>query len=370
MMHSKILSRLQRPLLVKLLAINFLLILFVIGFIWFAVDYLAASYLSALMQDYHISPDDAHNMFVISVHRYLFVATLIALALVAVLGIILTRYVLKPVRDMNRVVQEMARGDYSSRVQSTQHDEVGQLAMAFNHLADQLVRVEQLRDDMVVDVAHELRTPLTNLRGYLEAMQDKVVTPSPEAFELLRNEVHRLIDLVESLQRMTQANASKGHLNYSAINIETLVIETRSLYRQRLDERELQLQTTISDNLPAVNADRNMLLQILSNMFDNATRYTPTGGWIKLDIKHTSDSIRFSLSNKSEPIDQAELPLLSERFYRTEQSRSRESGGAGIGLAIVKQLIEAHQGKFDIKSLQDGISIDFSLPARPTVFTP
>lgn len=161
MMHSKMLSRLQRPLLVKLLAINFLLILFVIGFIWFAVDYLAASYLSVLMQDYHISPDDAHNMFVISVHRYLFVATLIALALVAVLGIILTRYVLKPVRDMNRVVQEMARGDYSSRVQSTQHDEVGQLAMAFNHLADQLVRVEQLRDDMVVDVAHELRTPST-----------------------------------------------------------------------------------------------------------------------------------------------------------------------------------------------------------------
>ena len=358
---------LKQHLLSKLLLINLILVLVVTGFIWFAIDYLAASYFSSLMQQYHISPDEAHGMFVMSVHRYLLIATTLGISLVILLNFFLTRRVLAPITEMSRIIQHMAKGNYHERVHARVQDEIGQLADAFNHLADRLERVEKLRHDMVDDVSHELRTPLTNIRGYLEGLQDNIIPPSPETLGILTNEVNRLIDLVEGLTRITRANASKGHLNYATVDINHLLQEVFTLYRQRTDSRQLQLDYSPPDTVQLLQADRNLLLQVISNLFDNASQYTPEKGWVKLELEDNNHSLTFSLSNHCEPLGQDELSLLTERFYRSEKSRSRHSGGAGIGLTIVKQLVEAHQGSLALTSLADGLRVDFTLPKQPDI---
>ena len=186
----------QPPLIVKLLAINAAVIFIVILFVWLAVDYLAADYFGVLMERYHISPTESHGMFVDSIHRYLIGASLLAVLVAIGLSFLLTRRVLRPLSEINAVIRTLSAGDYSARVKHCGNDEVGRLGTTFNQMTDSLQQIEELRHNMVVDVAHELRTPLTNIRGYLEALQDGVVSGSDKTFTLLHHEVFRLIHLV------------------------------------------------------------------------------------------------------------------------------------------------------------------------------
>jgi signal transduction histidine kinase len=168
-----------KSLLWKLLGINILTIGFVIVIMWLAIDYLAADYFMVLMKKYNISPTETHQMFLDAVHRYLIWASLGALVLVLILSFLLMKKVLGPLTRMTDITGKIASGDYSDKVSITSRDEVGQLAVAFNRMADSLQKIERLRKTMVIDVAHELRTPLTNIQGYLEALTDGVGGHSP-----------------------------------------------------------------------------------------------------------------------------------------------------------------------------------------------
>jgi two-component system sensor histidine kinase BaeS len=178
----------RSSLLWKHVSITVLVIIAAISVVWLAINYLAADYFTVLMKKYHIAPTEVHNMFLGAVHRYLLWASLCAFVLAVLGGFFLTRKVLRPLSDMTRVTRQIAAGEYRARVPVTSRDEVGQLAGAFNHMADRLQRIEQLRRTLVSDVAHELRTPLTNLRGYLEALRDDVTPPTQGLFELLHGE--------------------------------------------------------------------------------------------------------------------------------------------------------------------------------------
>lgn len=164
-------------LLGKLLGINVLIIAAVILAMWYAIDYLAADYFMTLMKDYNISPTEVHKMFVDATHRALIWASAVALGLAIILSFLLTKKVLTPLSQMIGISRRIASGDYSEQVQTSARDEVGQLAIAFNHMAQSLQTLEQLRKTLVIDVAHELRTPLTNMRGYIEALRDGVIPP-------------------------------------------------------------------------------------------------------------------------------------------------------------------------------------------------
>ncbi len=320
-----------------------------------------------LMQDYHISPDEAHSMFLLSIHRFLLAASIASLLIAFILNLILTKRAVQPISEMTRLIGQIAHGNYNGRIHTNRHDEVGNLAQAFNHLIESLQRTEQLRYTMVVDMAHELRTPLSNLRGYLEGIQDGVIAYSPRTISILSKEVQRLIDLVENLQRLTRADAAKGHLSYSSINISNLLDELMPLFRPKLESKHLKYRQTITADANRVFADRHLLIQILSNLLDNAIRYTPMNGWIALNTSSDSDMVYFNISNICQNLSEDDLQKLTERFYRPEKSRSRDSGGAGIGLSIVKQLVEAHQGRLKSRLITEGIEFCFGLPHQPVV---
>jgi signal transduction histidine kinase len=351
-----------QPLIVKLLAINAAVILIVILFVWLAVDYLAADYFGVLMERYHISPTESHAMFLSSIHRYLIGASVLAALAAIGLSFLLTRRVLRPLSEINRVIRKLAAGDYSARVENCANDEIGRLGATFNQMSDSLQRIEELRHNMVVDVAHELRTPLTNIRGYLEALQDGVVSGTAKTFGLLHSEVFRLIHLVEDLQRLARADAAKGHLALQQVDLAELVEQVSALYLPGLRERQIRLETDIPEDAATLLADPDKLLQILSNLVQNACRYSSAQGCVRIAARHANGALEVGVENSGDAVADKDLPLLFERFYRQDRSRSRESGGAGIGLAIVRQLVEAHGGEVGVQNIAEGVRVWFRLP--------
>ena len=341
-------------LLWKLLGIRLAIIATVILVIWLAIDYRAADYFMVLMDRYHISPGEMNQLFLNAVHRYLIWATVLALTLAVALSFLLTRKVLRPLSQMAEVTRRVAAGDYSARVPVASSDEVGSLAADFNRMADSLARVEQLRKTMVADAAHELRTPLTNVRGYLEALRDGVLPPSSDTFEMLHSEVLRLVRLSESLLELARADAARTDLRLEEVSLRSLVEEAIAVVEQRFDH-----------GASRVTADPEKLRQVLRNLLENAWQYSPQDGRVSVTAQRTGDSVRLTFANPGEGLSAEDIPFIFERFYRADKSRSREHGGAGIGLSIVKELIEAHGGHVGAASSNGETRIWVSLPAYP-----
>ena len=351
-------------LLWKLLLINILPVIGVtILVVWLAIDQLAANYFMALMNKYDVSPTDIHQIFLTSVHRYLLWATLAALALTFILSFFLTRRVLKPLSQMFTIIGEMSGGNFSKRVATEAQDEVGQLGTAFNQMADNLEKVEQLRKTMVADVAHELRTPLTNLRGYLEALNDRVIPPSEAVFQMLQQEILRLVTLVENLQQLAKADAAKAFLKQEDLFLPELIEQILAIYQPNLKAKKITVETRFAPQAGEIVADRDKLLQAIRNLIENTCKYTPHDGKVTLAVEHLPKKVRVTFSNTGPGISETDLPFIFERFFRTDRSRSRDAGGAGIGLAIVKELIEAHGGRVGAESAGGETRIWFELPA-------
>lgn len=348
-------------LLWKLLLINLPVIGVIVLTIWMAIDQLAANYFMVLMDEYMVAPTETHQAFLDAIHRYLIWASLAGLGLALLLSYLLTRRVLRPLSRMTEISAEVASGEFAGRVEVSSQDEVGQLGQAFNRMADSLSQLEQLRRNMVSDIAHELRTPLTNLRGYLEALEDEVVS-SKETFDMLQQEILRLVHLVEDLQQLSRAEAARAYLNRQRLSLPDTIEQMLALYRPNFEARQQQVEVHFSDNAKTVMADRDKLLQAIRNLIDNAWKYAPEKSTIHIRGEVAGRQVKLVFANPGQQITSDALPQLFQRFYRADPSRSREGGGAGIGLAIVKELIEAHGGQVGAESDAAETRIWITLP--------
>ena len=353
----------KNSLLWKLVAINLAVIGVVILVVRTAVDFLAADYFSVLMERYKIDPIESHQMFLDAIHQYLFQVSVFALAIAVLLSFLLTRQVLRPLSRMTEVTRQIAAGDYSARIETRARDEVGRLAHSFNQMADSLEKVEQLRRSMVGDMAHELRTPLTNIRGYLEALADGVVPPTKETFDMLQEEILRLVRLVEDLNALTKADAARAYLHRQELSLRELVDQVLGFYRYQFETRDITVETDFAQDAERARGDRDKLLQVLRNLIENAWQYADTGGRFKVSSETDGKEIRLSFANSGPELPPADLERIFERFHRADKSRARGPGGTGIGLAIVKELVEAHGGRVGAASSDGETKIWFTLPA-------
>jgi two-component system sensor histidine kinase BaeS len=210
-------------------------------------------------------------------------------------------------------------------------------------------------------VAHELRTPLTNIQGYLEAMVDGVVPPSKDNFQLLQEEAMRLVDLVESTLRLAKADAAKMDLHKTEIRISGLIEQALAAFRPQVDAKQIRVESHF-DHDPLLRGDADKLSQVVRNLFQNAVQYTERGGSLKISTELSQGQLRVIFANSGGELSENDLPFIFERFYRGEKSRSREHGGAGIGLAIVKELIDAHNGRVGADISDNLTTIWFSVP--------
>jgi two-component system sensor histidine kinase BaeS len=355
----------KRYLILKLLAIHLVVICFVMVIVWLSIDMLAAGYFVTLMEKYNISPGPAHTMFVSAVHRYLLWAFLGAVSLAVVLSFVLMRRVLAPLSRMSVITHEIAAGNFSARVPTGTQDEVGQLARAFNRMAAGLEEIETLRRTLMIDVAHELRTPLTNIRGYLEALNDRVLPFSTETFTLLQNETMRLAELVEDVLQLAQADAAHGQLDLQPVDLVDEVKTTLGYFARAFDEKSVTVNFHSAHEMLIIPADRRRMARALRNLTDNAARYAPAGGTVDIRLEADSRQAQIDYINSAERLVATDLPYLFERFYRGEKSRSRQHGGAGIGLAIVKELVEAHDGQVAAVLMDGRLRIRLTLPITP-----
>jgi two-component system sensor histidine kinase BaeS len=327
---------------------------FIIVIVWLAVNYLAADYFVALMKKYNISPTSSHEMFVDSVHRYLIWASLAASLLSLMLSYFFMKRLLTPLIQMTKITANIASGDYTANLPVS------------SRMAQSLQRIEQLRRTMIVDVAHELRTPLTNIQGYLEALVDGVVPGSKETVGLLQEETFRLGRLVEDILRLAKADAARENLDIMAITIHEAISNVLQVFRSKFNHKAIRIDTSGIDAAAQVYADPHKLAQVIDNLLQNAWQYTPPTGTLKIYTESEPEQIKAVFSNTGVEIDEKDLGLIFERFYRGEKSRSRDHGGAGIGLAIVKELIEAQNGRVGAAITDNETMIWFTLPTAPS----
>jgi signal transduction histidine kinase len=352
----------RRYLILKLLAVNLLVAGFAVMVVWISIDTLAAGYFVTLMEKYHISPGPAHAMFVGSVHRYLIWSLVGAVALAVVLSYVLNRRILGPLTRMSAVTEAIAAGELTARVQVATGDEVGQLARAFNRMAENLEKIERLRRTLMIDVAHELRTPLTNIRGYLEALNDGVLPPAPATLALLQDETLRLVQLVEDVLDLARADAAGGRLQPRQVDLGGMVRETVAAFAPAVQTKGLTIDIDDAFTPSSAHADPDRLARVLRNLTDNAVRYAPHGSTIGIRIAAEAQTVHVVFSNRTTDLLADDLPYLFERFYRGEKSRARHLGGAGIGLSIVKELVAAHGGTVKARLAEGNVYIGFSLP--------
>ena len=352
----------NQRLIFKLLTIHLVEIAFTMAIMWLVIDTLAAGYFVTLMEKYHISPEPAHAMFVNAVHRYLIWACLAALILAVVLSFFMMRRVLAPLTRMTQITQEIAAGNFSAHVPTGTRDEIGRLAQAFNRMAESLKKLENLRRSLMIDVAHELRTPLTNIRGYLEALNEGVLPPSTDTFSLLQNETMRLVQLVEDVLRLARADAAQITLKFENVDLCQAIRKAIEPFSKQFVQKELTIDLQLAQERVRVPADSNRIARVLRNLTDNAVRYTPRHGKVQIGVVPERDHVRVEFMNTVEELAPKDVPYLFERFYRGEKSRSRQHGGAGIGLAIVKELVEAHGGSVGAQLKDGNIRIWLILP--------
>ncbi len=298
------------------------------------------------------------------VNRGILVAALLAAAAALIIGWALAAGLIRPVRALTGAAQAVARGDLTQRVPASGRDELGDLAHAFNQMADSLERAERLRRDMTADVAHELRNPLAILQAQAEALVDGVYPLTVENLAPVLSQAQVLSRLVEDLRTLALADSGQLRLEPAPLDLRALASDVVEAFRPQADAQHLRLEL-IGD--PAwVTADRLRIEQALGNLIANALRHTPPGGMvqIRIDPPQADSMATLSVSDSGEGIPPDALPYVFERFYRADKSRARAEGGTGLGLAITRQLIEAHAGTVTAANRAEGGAIlTLRLPA-------
>lgn len=326
-----------------------------------------AGYQSGVYWTAIIQNDPLQNRFITTVESSLLIAVALASVVALLLTWLLSKRILAPVAALTKAAQRLEGGDLSQRVEVKARDEIASLAHAFNSMADALERTEGLRRTMVSDIAHELRTPLTNIRGYLEGLRDGVVDAELATFDSLHEEALLLNRLIDDLQELALAEAGQLRLNRSSCDIASLLRQSLLAAQPRLSQQAIQSELVVEDDLPELELDAERMGQVLRNLLNNALTHTSAGGTIRLIAEQGTDqtiSIRIEDTGSGIPAD--DLPFIFERFYRADRSRNRATGGAGLGLTIVKQLIEAHGGTISVSSqVGKGSSFQILLPINP-----
>lgn len=334
-----------------------------IGILTVGVVVVGGASFEALMLEHGESADAARAMFDTSVTIVVIVAALVAAAAAVAVATALGRMLAAPLGTLGEAATRVAEGDLDVRVPEDGPPEVVSLAGSFNRMAAQLAEQERIRRDFIVGASHELRTPLTNLTGYLEALRDGVVAPDREAFASLLEETERLTRLATSIDLLATGQTEAGPLRSVDVDLAAALRSAVTLASPAADRADLRLVVEAPERMTAM-ADPDAVAQVLANLLQNAVRYTPAGGIVTATASLSDDgsSARVEILNDGPGIPADDVPRVFERFYRVEKSRDRATGGAGIGLAIVRQLVEAMGGTVGVTSRDGETCFWFTLP--------
>ncbi|MFX4263819.1 ATP-binding protein [Pelotomaculum propionicicum] len=303
------------------------------------------------------------NEFVSSLNNAILWAAVIAAIIALILGMLVSKHLTGPLAMLTTAASRLGGRDLGYRAPVVTGDEIGELAKSFNFMADNFEKNERLRRNLIADAAHELRTPLSILRGNLESLQEGIIKPSPEIIISLHDEVVRISRLVNELQEISLADAGELRLNRRSVSADELVEKATLLFSSEAMQKNVNFLVDVQAGMPQVNADPDRIAQVILNILKNALFYTEPGGTVKLSAAAKDGGAVFSVQDTGIGIAPGDLANVFDRFYRSEQSRHRAGGGAGLGLAIAKGIVEAHGGEIWAESkVNEGSTFYFSVP--------
>ena len=316
------------------------------------------AYLAVFTPAFQPNPQEAQ--FIRQTNRALIYASLIAIFLAILLGLVFTQTLLKPLANLNNAIGRIEKGELLQEVKKTSNDELGEVITGFNNMSNALAKATGQRKQMTADIAHELRSPLTVINGYLEALQDGSLSATPERLEIIQGEVNQLNRLVNDLRTLALADAGQLDIIKDFIDIDTLFQHLADAYNLIVTSKNIDLEFHKTPEVSTIYADEGRILQVLSNLMNNAIRHTDSGGKVQVNVQQNQSTTTITVSDTGEGIPEAQLDLIFQRFYRTDPSRESPSGESGLGLSIVKTLVEAHNGKVNIES-QVGVGTTFTI---------
>ena len=306
--------------------------------------------------------NEADFNFIRVVNAILLVIGILSSICAVVVGCLLGSRISRPVTKTAYIAKQISKGNYNLRFEpGTRIRELDDLGMAINQLSGALSEQEQLRKQLTADVAHELRTPLTALSSHLEAMIEGLWDATPERLKSCHEEVKRLGTLVVDLEQLARIEGDNFSLTKNRMDLSETVRTVSENMTGEINKKKLAL--SIKGDQVFVVADKNRISQVLANLLSNAIKYTPEGGGIRIEVSETAENGIVKITDTGIGIRKEELPLVFERFYRTDKSRNRKTGGAGIGLAIVKSIVESHGGTVTAESKEEeGSCFTVTLP--------
>ena len=300
--------------------------------------------------------------FIRRIGNSIFLSAVGTILLAFILGAILSRTITRPIRELTKATHEMADGKLGQQVPVRSRDEIGELASSFNKMNSDLARSFNLRKQMTADIAHELRTPLALIIGHAEGVHDGVLPPSKENFEIIREEAERLEKLVNDLRTLSLADAGELSVEFQPVEIHKFLSDIQSHYLAPFNQKRVTLNLMPAPVL-LVNLDPSRFSQVLTNILDNALRFTPEGGRVDMSIRQSGDLIEISIQDSGEGVTAEDAAHLFDRFYRADESRNRDAGGSGLGLAIAKSIVEMHKGKIWAESeTGKGLKVIIQIP--------
>ena len=307
-----------------------------------------------------------------SVNEGLSFAAIAALIAAMIASFFISQQVVNPVQRMMKLSHRIAEGEYQDRLEISprlnfdQMDELDQLALSFNQMAERLEKTEIMRRQLIGDVSHELRTPLTAIKGYMEGLIDGVLPADPDIFHKVNKEIERLQRLVNDLQELSRVEGGELQLKPTRVSISSLIETVRGNLGRQFEDKGIQFEVDIARDLPEIFVDKDRILQVLTNLAGNALQFTQPNGKVKISAFREKSEVVISVSDTGIGISPEQIPLVFNRFYRTDKSRARASGGSGIGLTIAQVLVKAHNGRIWAESGGEGkgSTFSFALPIR------
>ena len=311
-----------------------------------------------------VAPEPPLSRLVSSLNRSLLWTGLGAGAVGILLASLMSRQVLAPVRLLTSAARRLGLGDLTQRTSASGRDEIGELGRTFNSMADGLEKAELHRRSLMADVAHELRTPLSNIQGYIEALRDGLLQPDSATIDTIYQQVLYLTHLVEDLRTLALAESGNLHLHCQPDSLEEVLGRSIEAVRPRAQAKGVSLSLQVPSAFSLVQMDRTRIAQVVGNLLENAIIHTLQGGSVTVSAEMIgATTARVTVADTGEGIPSEELPQVFERFYRVDPSRTRATGGVGLGLAIAKQLVEAHGGTILAESTPgEGSRFIFELP--------
>ncbi|NLP26374.1 MAG: HAMP domain-containing histidine kinase [Clostridiales bacterium] len=294
------------------------------------------------------------NSFSKNLFIYFGVAAAIVTLITSVLFIMTTKRIIRPFTKMSEKAEDFIKGDYSQRLPVDDTEEFSRLALSFNEMANTIEKYETTHKNFIANISHELRTPMTTIGGFIDGILDGTI-PKEESrhyMELVSEEIRRLSRLVKTMLSISKFEANEMLINYENVNITDLIINTILMFEKKINEKHVNVEGLDGPNVD-IGADKDLLSQLFYNIIENAVKFVDEYGIIRFSISQTDKYAVISLKNTGEGLSEEEIPKIFKRFYKTDESRGIDASGIGLGLSIVRSIINLHNGTITVKSVKD-----------------